>query len=416
MMMNPYLIFILAVLILQYLLDLIVDILETRSLDSAVPSEFRDIYDEDEYARSQTYTRVRTRFGQVSTTLSLIVTIGFILLGGFNIVDGFALQFSLGAIPTGLLFTGTLTLLSSLLSISFSIYSTFVIEERFGFNKTTVKTFIADLLKGILLSILIGAPLLAMLLWFFEATGQLAWLYAWIGVTLFTFVVQFLAPVLIMPLFNKFTPLEDGELKEKITAYAEKQDFALEGIYTMDGSKRSTRLNAFFTGFGKFRRIVFFDTLMEKLDDDEIVVVLAHEMGHFKLKHIPKMMVASLLQSGLMFFILSLFLENELLFAAFGMEHLSVYASLTFFMFLYSPISFLLSVFFSISSRKHEYEADAFAVETTGLGQALVSGLKKLSVHNLSNLTPHPFYVFLNYSHPPVLQRIDAIRNINVGK
>jgi STE24 endopeptidase len=411
-MMNPYLVFILAVLLIQYLLDLVVDILEIRSLDPVLPRAFRDIYDEEEYARSQEYKRVTTRFGQVRAGLSLSVTIIFILIGGFNFIDSFARQFALGLILTGLLFTGSVFLLSYLFSLPFSIYFTFVIEEQFGFNKTTVKTFIVDRIKGLLLSALLGVPLLAMLLWFFEATGELAWLYSWLGVSLFTFIVQFLAPVLIMPLFNKFTPLDDGELKEKITAYAQEQKFALEGIYTMDGSKRSTRLNAFFTGFGRFRRIVFFDTLMEKLDDDEIVVVLAHEMGHFKRKHIPKMMVASILQSGLMFFILSLFLKNELLFAAFGMEHISIYASLIFFLFLYSPISFLLSILSSIFSRKYEYESDAFAVQTTNLGGALISGLKKLSVHNLSNLTPHPLNVFLNYSHPPVLERIQAIEGI----
>ena len=408
-MTNPYLIFILAVLLLQYLLDLVVDILETRSLAPELPHAFRDVYDEEKYAESQTYTRVRTRFGQIRSSVGLIATITFILIGGFNLVDSFARQFGLGSILTGLIFTGILSVLSTLLSLPFTVYSTFVIEEKFGFNNTTLKTFIADLIKGTLLSILIGAPLLAMLLWFFEATGSLAWLYAWIGISLVTFIIQFLAPVLIMPLFNKFTPLDDGELKEKITAYALKQNFALEGIYTMDGSKRSTRLNAFFTGFGKFRRIVFFDTLMEKLDHDEIVAVLAHEMGHFKLKHIVKMMTASILQSGLMFFILSLFLENAQLFAAFGMDNLSIYASLTFFAFLYAPLSFLLSIGFNISSRKHEYEADAFAVKTTGLGTALINGLKKLSVHNLANLTPHPLNVFLNYSHPPVLERIQAI-------
>ncbi|MCP4138856.1 MAG: M48 family metallopeptidase [Chloroflexi bacterium] len=408
-MINPYLFFILAVLLLQYLLDLVVDFLELRSLDPLLPDAFRDVYDDEKYARSQRYTRVQTRFGQARATLSLVLTIGFILLGGFNTVDFLARNFGQESIVTGLIFTGILSVLSSLISLPFSVYYTFFIEERFGFNTTTVKTFLLDLVKGTLLSVLLGAPLLAMLLWFFEATGEFAWLYAWIGMSLFTFIVQFLAPVLIMPLFNKFTPLDEGDLKEKIIAYAQKQDFALEGIYTMDGSKRSTRLNAFFTGFGKFRRIVFFDTLMEKLDDDEIVVVLAHEMGHFKRKHIPKMMVTSLLQSGLMFFILSLFLNNEQLFAAFEMENISIYASLIFFMFLYAPISSLISIFFNIFSRKHEYEADTWAVETTGKGQALISGLKKLSVHNLSNLTPHPLNVFLNYSHPPVLERINKI-------
>jgi len=408
-MMNPYLVFILALLLLQYLLDLIVDLLEIRSLDPVLPRAFRDVYDEEKYAESQKYTRVTTRFSQIRVSISLVLTIAFILLGGFNTVDLIARNFDQGTIITGLLFTGMVTLLSSILSLPFSLYFTFVIEEKFGFNKTTFKTFVLDLVKGTLLSIVIGAPLLAMLLWFFESTGEFAWLYSWIGVSLFTFVVQFLAPVLIMPLFNKFTPLEDGELKEKITAYAQEQDFALEGIYTMDGSKRSTRLNAFFTGFGRFRRIVFFDTLLEKLDADEIVAVLAHEMGHFKRKHIFKMMIASILNSGVMFFILSIFLKNALLFDAFGMEHISVYASLIFFLFLYAPISSLISIFFNIFSRKNEYEADAWAVETTGEREPLINGLKKLSVHNLSNLTPHRLNVFLNYSHPPVLERIERI-------
>ena len=407
--MNPYLVFILALLLLQYLLDLIVDLLEIRSLDPVLPRAFRDVYDEEKYAESQKYTRVTTRFSQIRVSISLVLTIAFILLGGFNTVDLIARNFDQGTIITGLLFTGMVTLLSSILSLPFSLYFTFVIEEKFGFNKTTFKTFVLDLVKGTLLSIVIGAPLLAMLLWFFESTGEFAWLYSWIGVSLFTFVVQFLAPVLIMPLFNKFTPLEDGELKEKITAYAQEQDFALEGIYTMDGSKRSTRLNAFFTGFGRFRRIVFFDTLLEKLDADEIVAVLAHEMGHFKRKHIFKMMIASILNSGVMFFILSIFLKNALLFDAFGMEHISVYASLIFFLFLYAPISSLISIFFNIFSRKNEYEADAWAVETTGEREPLINGLKKLSVHNLSNLTPHRLNVFLNYSHPPVLERIERI-------
>ncbi len=408
-MMNPYLIFILALLLLQYLLDLVVDLFEIRSLDPVLPNAFRDVYDEEKYAESQKYTRVTTRFSQIRVSISLVLTIAFILLGGFNMVDLIARKLAQGAIVIGLLFMGMVYLLSFILSLPFSVYFTFVIEEKFGFNKTTIKTFVLDRVKGLLLAIVIGVPLLAMLLWFFESTGEFAWLYSWIGLSLFTFVMQFLAPVLIMPLFNKFTPLEDGELKEKITAYAQKQDFALEGIYTMDGSKRSTRLNAFFTGFGRFRRIVFFDTLLEKLEDNELVAVLAHEMGHFKRKHIFKTMLASIFNSGVMFFILSIFMKNKLLFAAFGMEHISVYASLIFFLFLYSPISSLVSIFFNIYSRKNEYEADSWAVETTGEREPLINGLKKLSVHNLSNLTPHRLNVFLNYSHPPVLERIKKI-------
>ncbi|WP_339137322.1 MAG: M48 family metallopeptidase [Candidatus Electrothrix sp. GW3-4] len=411
--MNPYLIFILIVLVGGYLLNLVVSFLEIRSLQPELPTEFRDVYDKEKYRRSQSYTKVTTRFSLIQDAVTLMLTLVFILADGFNMVDLLARSVGWGAISTGLLFTGMLLFFSFLLGLPFSLYSTFVIEERFGFNKTTAKTFVLDLLKGVVLAIIIGGPLLAAVLWFFEITGHMAWAFCWLAVTLFTFVLQFLAPVLIMPLFNKFTPLEDGVLKEGITAYAAQQDFAIQGIYTMDGSKRSTRLNAFFTGFGRFRRIVFFDTLIEKLQPQEIIAVLAHEMGHFKHKHIQKMMGISILQTGLLFFILSLFLGNEQLFAAFGMEHISVYAGLVFFGFLYAPISMLLSIFFHIYSRRNEYQADTWALNTTAdQGEGLINGLKKLCVHNLSNLTPHPLNVFLHYSHPPVLQRIEAIRRV----
>jgi len=258
--------------------------------------------------------------------------------------------------------------------------------------------------------VLLGGPILGLILWFFEWGGSQAWLYCWLLVVSFTVVMQFLAPVVILPLFNKFTPLEDGDLKQAITEYAEAQRFSLQGIYTMDGSKRSNRVNAFFTGFGRFRRIVFYDTLIEKLTSDELVAILAHEMGHFKKKHILKMMAAAFLQTGVMFYILSLFIENIGLFAAFGMEHLSIYAILVFFGFLYTPISLLLAILGNIFSRKYEYQADTYAVETTGLGREMIDGLKKLCLVNLANLTPHPFQVFLEYSHPPVLTRIKAIK------
>lgn len=411
--MNPYLIFILAVLIFGYLLNLVVAILELRCLDPELPSEFCDVYSQEKYSQSQRYTRVSTRFSLIHDTFMLLVVITFILTGSFNQVDLMARGFGLGPIATGLLFTGILALFSTIIGLPFSLYSTFVIEERFGFNKTTLKTFILDLVKSVILAVCIGGPLLAAVLWFFQAAGNLAWFYCWVAVTFFILIIQFLAPVLIMPLFNKFIPLEDGNLKNNITDYARAQQFAIKGIYTMDGSKRSTRLNAFFTGFGRFRRIVFFDTLVDKLNTGEIVAVLAHEMGHFKHKHIFKMMAASILQMGIMFYILSRFLGNEQLFAAFGMEHISIYGSLFFFGFLYVPVSTLLSIFFNLFSRKHEYEADAWAVTSTGRKIELISGLKKLSVHNLSNLTPHQFNVFLNYSHPPVLQRIRAIEQLS---
>jgi STE24 endopeptidase len=407
---NPYLLFILCVLIFGYLLDLTISLLTLRSLDPILPEEFVGIYDGDEYARSQEYTRVTTRFALLQNSVMLPLTIAFIIFGGFNVLDLWARGFGYSSLVTGLIFTGLLMLLSSLVQLPFSIYSTFVIENRFGLNRTTVKTFIIDILKVVLLAVVLGGPLLALVLWFFAWGGNQAWLYCWVLVISFTVVMQFLAPVVIMPLFNRFTPLEEGELKQAITEYAKAQQFSIQGIYTMDGSKRSNRVNAFFTGFGRFRRIVFYDTLIDKLTTDELVAILAHEMGHFKKKHILKMMIAASLQTGLMFYILSLFMENAGLFAAFGMEHLSIYASLVFFGFLYTPISLLLGIIGNMFSRKYEYQADAYAVNTTGLGQEMIDGLKKLCLVNLANLTPHPLQVFLEYSHPPVLQRIKAIR------
>ncbi len=410
--MNGYLLLILSILLVSYLLELLVALLNLRSLTPELPAEFVDTYDQEQYARSQEYTRVTTRFSLVQGTVSLAVTVAFILAGGFNVIDSLVRGFGFSSIPTGLLFTGLLTLLSAALSLPFSVYSTFSIEQRFGFNTTTIKTYILDGLKAMLLAVVLGGPLLACILWFFETCGPVAWIYCWIAAVVFILVVQFLAPVVIMPLFNKFTPLDEGELKAAITRYAAAQRFAMQGIYTMDGSKRSTRVNAFFTGFGRFRRIVFFDTLMDKLTPEEIVAVLAHEMGHYKRKHILSMMVLSILQMGIMFFILSLFLGNQGLFDAFGMEQISVYAGLFFFGFLYSPISTLVAIAFNAFSRHNEYQADRFAAESGGKAEALISGLKKLSVNNLANLTPHPLNVWLNYSHPPVLARIEALRRL----
>ncbi|HHD64156.1 MAG TPA: M48 family peptidase [Desulfobulbaceae bacterium] len=397
------------------MLGFTVSLLSLRALDPVLPGEFDGIYDGREYARSQEYTRVTTRFSMLQSTLMLPLTIFFILLGGFNILDGWARSFGFSSIFTGLVFTGLLLLLSGLVQLPFTLYSTFVIENRFGLNRTTIKTFVLDILKTLLLTVLLGGPVLALILWFFEWGGSLAWLYCWFLVITLTVIMQFVAPVIILPLFNRFVPLEDGPLRQAITNYAGRQNFPLQGIYTMDGSKRSNKLNAFFTGFGRYRRIVFFDTLLDKMNVDELVAILAHEMGHFKKKHILKMMVATILQTGLMFALLSLFIRNSGLFAAFGMEHLSIYAGLVFFGFLYSPISTVLSIVGNRFSRQYEYEADGYAVATTGLGPELIMGLKKLCRANMSNLTPHPLQVLLQYSHPPVLQRIEAIKTIKTG-
>ncbi len=408
--MNYYLLFILTILIGSYILELIVEILNIKHLKTDLPTEFAGYYDAETYKKSQQYLKDNTLFGIIVDTIVTALTIAFILVGGFNYVDTIARGFNLGSIPTGLIFAGILLFVSQLIHIPFSAYATFVIEEKYGFNRTTVKTFFADILKSWLLMAIIGGTVFSIVLWFFEKAGAAAWLYCWGAMIVIQLVLSYIAPVVIMPLFNKFYPLEAGELKSTIEEYARAQKFKMKGVFKMDASKRSAKSNAFFTGFGKFRRIVLFDTLIEKHTVDELVSVLAHEMGHYKKKHIIISLLISVLTTGLMFFILSRFLNNPGLFAAFQMEHISLYASLLFFGFLYAPIETILAIVGNMLSRRHEYAADAYAAATFGKPEALIAALKKLSVDNLSNLTPHPLKVFLHYSHPPILQRIEALR------
>jgi len=407
--MNIFVVIILATLLVDFVLNLVADIYNLQFLDKGLPNEFSDIYDEETYDKSQQYTKVRTKFGFITSIFNLVLLLVFWFAGGFQWLDALVRSWELGVIWTGLVYIGLLLVARQVITLPFSIYSTFVIEERFGFNKTTPKTFVLDLFKGLGLGILLGGPLLAGILAFFTFIDQYAWLYAWGAVTVFTLFIQFVAPTWIMPIFNKFEPLEDGDLRQKIREYADKVNFALEGIYVMDGSKRSSKSNAFFTGFGKNKRIALYDTLIENHSDDELVAVLAHEIGHYKKKHIIKNMAISIAQTGIMFFLLSIFLNSQGLYDAFFMEQMSVYAGLIFFGMLYAPIDMIVSIFMQILSRKYEFEADEFA-STTYKKEPMIKALKKLSKDNLSNLTPHPFYVFLNYSHPPVLKRIKAIR------
>ena len=408
--MNLFLIIILVILIGDYLLGMVVDVLNVKHLKTVLPPAFSGYYDEEKYRKSQKYLKENTRFGLITDSITTPAVIIFILLGGFNWVDQVARTLNWGPIATGLVFAGILLFGSQILGLPFSVYSTFVIEEKYGFNKTTPKTFVLDMLKGWLLAIIIGIPVFSAVLWFFERTGSMAWVYCWGALTVIQIFLMFIAPVVIMPIFNKFVPLEDGELKRAIEDYAEKQGFKMKGVFSMDGSKRSTKSNAFFTGFGRFRRIVLFDTLISKHTTEELVSILAHEMGHYKKKHILKSIIISILSTGLMFYILSIFMNNPALFRAFQMDHISIYASLFFFGFLYAPIEMILSIFGNMLSRRHEYEADAWAVRTYRRPQSMIAALKKLSVDNLSNLTPHPLKVFLSYSHPPVLDRIRAIQ------
>jgi len=407
--MNPFFFIILLALLIEYALGLVADLLNLRSLRSEPPLALEGVYQPEGYRKSQEYIRINTRFALVTSTFSLVVLLSFWFAGGFNYLDQIVRSWGFVPILNGLFYIGILLIGYGLLRLPFSIYRTFVIEERFGFNRTSPRTFLADRIKSLGLTALLGAALLTGILALFQYAGHHAWVYCWIAVTVFSLVLQYVAPTWIMPLFNKFTPLEPGELKEAILSYARSVNFPIKNVCVMDGSKRSSKSNAFFTGFGRNKRIALFDTLVEKHTVPELIAVLAHEIGHHKKKHILQGTIINILHAGVLFFVLSIFLDSPGLYGAFYMEQQSIYSGILFFGLLYTPLEMVLSVMMHLLSRKNEYEADRFAAETIEHPQHLIEALKKLHAGNLSNLMPHPFYVFLNYSHPPLLQRVRAI-------
>ena len=409
--MNPFLIIILAAIILEYAIDLVANLLNLKALIFEVPDALKGLYKPEEYRNSQLYTRSVTSFSIVASSFRLALLLAFWFGGGFNYLDQFIRSWGLLPIANGLFYIGILLLGYSLITLPLSIYATFVIEERFGFNRTTPVTFITDRLKGLALALLLGAPLLVIVLALFEYAGNYAWLCCWVAITVFTLGLQFVAPTWIMPLFNKFTPMEPGELKEAILQYARSVKFPVKNVLVMDGYKRSSKSNAFFTGFGRNKRIALFDTLIEKHSVGELVAVLAHEIGHYKKKHILQGTIIGILHAGVILFLLSIFVDKPGLFEAFYMDEPSIYTGLLFFSLLYTPVELILSIVLQVISRKNEYQADRFAAATTHESQNLSNALRKLSADHLSNLTPHPFYVFLNYSHPPLLKRLDALEN-----
>jgi STE24 endopeptidase len=409
--MNVFSIIILLVLVLNEVLGLVADLLNIRSLRLSLPPSLEGIYKIEDYEKSQKYTRESTRFGLIRSFFTLAVVLAFWFSGGFNFFDQIVRGWGLYPVLNGLLYIGILLLGYSLLTLPFSLYGTFVIEQRFGFNKTTPRTFFLDLVKEFILALVLGGLLLGGILALFEYAGSLAWFFGWIAVTLFSMLLQYAAPNWIMPLFNRFKPLGEGDLREAILKYTSSVKFPVNNIMVMDGSRRSSRSNAFFTGFGRHKRIALFDTLIEKHTVPELVAVLAHEVGHNKKHHILQSMLISILHAGILLFLLSLFINSTGLHEAFYMKQQSVYAGLLFFGLLYTPVEMVLSILIQMFSRKNEYEADRFAAETISETQSLIDALKKLAADNLSNLTPHPFYVFLNYSHPPLLERIRAIQN-----
>ncbi len=408
--MNPFLVIILIAILLEFVINLVANLLNLKALKLEVPVALNGIYKPDEYRNSQQYTSTVTRFDFVTSSFRLALLLAFWFGGGFNYLDQIIRSWGFVPIANGLLYVGILLFAYSLVTLPFSIYATFVIEERFGFNRTTPIIFIKDRLKGLALALLLGAPLLAIVLALFEYAGYYAWLYCWVAITIFSLAVQYVAPTWIMPLFNKFAPMEPGELKEAILQYARSVKFPVRNVLVMDGSKRSSKSNAFFTGFGRNKRIALFDTMIEKHSVSELVAVLAHEIGHFKKKHILQGTIISILHTGVVLFLLSIFMGNPGLYEAFYMEQPSIYTGLLFFGLLYTPVELMLSIVFQVISRKNEYQADRFAAGTTDEPENLANALKKLSADHLSNLTPHPFYVFLNYSHPPLLKRVEALK------
>ena len=409
MNINAFAVIILTALVLEFALKLVSDLLNLKSSKSKLPMVLLGIYKPEEYHKSQEYMRVTTRFGFVESCFTLLILLVFWFAGGFSWFDKLVTSWNLFPVVTGLFYIGILLFAYSLLRLPFDIYGTFVIEERFGFNRTTRRTFFMDLVKGLLLGILLGGLLLAGILALFQYVGIYAWLYCWVAVVIFSLAMQYVAPTWIMPLFNKYTPMQEGELKESILKYTGSVNFPIKNIFVMDGSKRSSKSNAFFTGFGRNKRIALFDTLIAQHTVPEMVAVLAHEVGHYKKKHILQGMIISVVHTGVLFFLLSIFLNSPGLYQAFGFTHQPIYAGLLFFGLLYTPIELVLSILMQLLSRKNEYEADRFAAETIDEPHNMIDALKKLTATNLSNLTPHPFHVFLNYSHPPLLQRIQAI-------
>ena len=397
-----------GVLVFGYLLDLVLDMLNLRHTVPELPPELEGIYDGEEYRKSQLYKRDNTRFSFVTGTLSLLVIGAIFFLGGFGWLDRWISGYISNYILFVLAFFGILALAGDVLTTPFALYGTFVIEERYGFNRTTAKTFVLDKLKGWLLGLLIGGGLLALVTWIYMLTGPWFWLVVLGVMVVYSVFMNMFYSNLIVPLFNKQTPLEPGSLREKIETFAGEIRFRLKNIYIMDGSKRTSKANAYFTGLGPKKRIVLFDTLINDLSEEEVVSVLAHEVGHYKKKHTVSNMVLSVLQTALTLYLFSLFVGEDSFAVALGGTEASFHLGIIAFGVLYSPISMLLGLGFNFISRRHEYQADRYAREHHDRDK-LISSLKILSKNNLSNLTPHPAYVFFHYSHPTLLQRIRAL-------
>ncbi|HAN19817.1 MAG: peptidase M48 [Bacteroidetes bacterium GWC2_33_15] len=411
-MYNIVFIIIVGILIFDFLFEQFLEYLNAKNRNLLLPEVLKNIYPQDKYQESIKYDKANYRFSIINSSFDFILILLFLFISGFAVIDQFARLYSSNPIIIALLFFGIILFASDIIHIPFSIYDTFVIEEKFGFNKTTLKTFILDKIKGWILMVVIGGGLLALIVWFYYYTHELFWIYAWILAVSFMFIMILFYTSLIVPLFNKLKPLEEGDLKSTIQEFCNQVNFQLKDVYIIDGSKRSTKANAFFSGLGKKKKIVLYDTLIEKLSKEEIVAVLAHEIGHYKKKHTLISFINSTIQTGITLYILSLFIGIPEFSKVLGSDIHSFHLGLVTFGFLYSPISTVVGLFSNMFSRYNEYEADKYAFINYE-GKHLINALIKLSATNLSNLTPHPFYVFVNYSHPTLLQRIKNIEKFN---
>ncbi|MBN2664276.1 MAG: M48 family metallopeptidase [Bacteroidales bacterium] len=408
-MHNIWFYIIVGIILINFVLSTLISYLNIKSLKSEVPEEMADFYDSEKYAKSQNYTRTNNRFSLITGTFSLVVILLMLFFDGFAFIDKLASDYAEGTVLISLIFFGILFLANGIINLPFEIYDTFVIEKKFGFNKTTPKTFIGDKIKGLLLSFLLGGGILALIIYLYTLAEQMFWIYAWIAVSSISIFIAMFYSNLIVPLFNKQTPLPESELRTAIENFAQTTGFELNNIYQIDGSKRSSKANAYFSGLGPKKRIVLYDTLIEQMTNAEIVAVLAHEIGHYKKKHLIKGVFVSIINTGITLYLFSLFVSYPQISEALGVNGIKFHIALIAFAVLYTPISMITSLIMNISSRKNEFEADNFA-KNHKLSGELISGLKKLSVNNLSNLTPHPFNVFMNYSHPPLLKRIENLK------
>ena len=398
-----------TILLIKFVIDSVLNHLNAKHFNDTLPNDVSDVYEINEYQKSQSYKRTNHNFSKITSLFSLITTLLFFFFNGFSIVDEIARGFSNNIIIITLIFFGIIIIGSDIISIPFSLYRTFVIEEKFGFNKSTKKLFFLDKIKGLLMTIILGGSILSIITWFYEFTGNYFWIYTWLLITTFSVFLNMFYSKLIVPLFNEQTILEEGDLKNEIVKYVNSVGFKANNIYVLNGSKRSTKANAYFSGFGSQKRITLYDTLLNDLENNEIVAVLAHEVGHYKRKHILYNLTSSIILTGFALFVLSLFIKTPLLSLALGVSHPSFHIGLIAFGILYSPVSQILGVFMNYMSRKFEYQADNYAKKTFS-ASPLISSLKKLSKNSLSNLTPHYLYVFFHFSHPTLL---DRIKNLN---